>query len=75
MQVTHLDLFSGIGGFSLGIEEAGIKISKHYFSDVDKFANKLYERELGMNHIQNTIMTLKNMKVFFRRIHNYKIIE
>ena len=39
-----LDLFSGIGGFSLGIEKAGIKINKHFFSDIDKYANNLYER-------------------------------
>ena len=39
-----LDLFSGIGGFSLGIENAGLKINKHYFSDIDKYANKTYKR-------------------------------
>lgn len=42
--VNILDLFSGIGGFSLGLEQAGQKINWHGFSDIDKFANKLFKR-------------------------------
>ena len=38
------DGFSGIGGFALGIEQAGIKITKHYFSEVDSYAIKIYKR-------------------------------
>ena len=44
MKINILDLFSGIGGFSLGVEKTGIKINKHYFSDIDKYANKTYKR-------------------------------
>ena len=44
MNINILDLFSGIGGFSLGVENTGIKINKHYFSDIDKYANKTYKR-------------------------------
>ena len=39
-----LDLFSGIGGFSLGIKKAKLKIDYHGFSDIDEYANNLYER-------------------------------
>ena len=39
-----LDLFSGIGGFSLGLEQTGQKISWHGFSDIDKYANELFKR-------------------------------
>ena len=44
MKLKLLDLFSGIGGFSLGVEKTGIEINKHYFSDIDKYANKTYKR-------------------------------
>ena len=40
--INHLDLFSGVGGFSLGLREAGIQIGWHGFSDIDKYANKVF---------------------------------
>ena len=43
-KINILDLFSGIGGFSLGVKNTGVKINKHYFSDIDKYANKTYKR-------------------------------
>ena len=33
-----IDLFSGIGGFSLGLRRAGFEIEKHYFSEVNRHA-------------------------------------
>ena len=41
--IVFLDLFSGIGGFSKGFEEAGFRIKKHYFSEVDKYAIANYQ--------------------------------
>ena len=38
MELRVLDLFSGAGGFSKGIEMAGHKITEHYFSEIDKHA-------------------------------------
>ncbi|MEG2775435.1 MAG: DNA (cytosine-5-)-methyltransferase, partial [Acetivibrio sp.] len=38
-----IELFSGIGGFSKGIERAGYKISEHYFSEIDKHAIANYK--------------------------------
>ena len=38
-----LDLFSGIGGFHLGLEQAGFEFDWVGFSDIDKYANKLYK--------------------------------
>ena len=38
-----LDLFSGIGGFSKGFQDAGWKFDKHYYSDIDKHANAVYK--------------------------------
>ena len=42
--MNHLDLFSGIGGFSLGLHQAGIKPNWIGFSDIDKHANKVFKR-------------------------------
>ena len=40
----HLDLFSGIGGFSLALERSGIKPNWIGFSDIDKYANETFQR-------------------------------
>ena len=39
-----LDLFSGIGGFHLGLERAGHKIGWSGFSEIDKYASAVYKR-------------------------------
>lgn len=38
-----LDLFSGIGGFAKAVENCGIEITKHYFSEIDKHAIACYK--------------------------------
>ena len=38
-----LELFSGIGGFAKGFEQAGFKFTKHYFSEIDKHAIANYK--------------------------------
>jgi DNA (cytosine-5)-methyltransferase 1 len=38
IDLVHLDLFSGIGGFPKGLEQAGFNITDHYFSEIDKHA-------------------------------------
>ena len=48
--MNYLDLFSGIGGFALGIEQAGVKVDKHYFSEIDKYASQIYKK-----HFPNAI--------------------
>ena len=41
--MTKLELFSGIGGFTKGFEEAGYKFDTVYFSEVDKHAIANYK--------------------------------
>lgn len=43
--MNHLDLFSGIGGFSLGLKQAGLPIKNHFFSEVDKHAIAIYQHQ------------------------------
>lgn len=38
MKIKLLELFSGMGGFAKGLEEAGFEITTHYFSEVNKHA-------------------------------------
>ncbi len=38
-----LDLFSGIGGFALGAYWSGLQFDRHFYSDIDDYANKVYQ--------------------------------
>ena len=42
-KIKIIELFSGIGGFSKGLEQAGFEIEKHYFSEIDKHAIANYK--------------------------------
>ena len=42
--MNYLDLFSGLGGFAIGAYWAGMKFDKHYFSEVEPYAVKLYQQ-------------------------------
>ena len=42
--MNYLDLFSGIAGFAKGAYDAGWRFDKHYFSEVDEYAIKVYQR-------------------------------
>lgn len=42
--MIFLDLFSGAGGFHLGLTHAGFKFKKVYFSEIDKWAIQVYKK-------------------------------
>jgi len=41
--IVLLELFSGIGGFSLGLQQSGFKFKKHYFSEINKHSIANYK--------------------------------
>lgn len=43
MKINYLDLFSGVGGFTRGLLDAGFTFGWHGFSEIDKHAVKLYQ--------------------------------
>ena len=45
--MNHLDLFSGIGGFSLAIQNVGIRHGWHGYSEIDKYANDIFRRHFS----------------------------
>lgn len=45
-----IDLFSGAGGFTLGLQQAGMKFKQVFYSDIDKYANAVYKYRFS-NHI------------------------
>lgn len=42
--MRYIDLFSGIGGFALGLRQAGIEFEEHWFSEIDKNAINIYKK-------------------------------
>lgn len=42
--MRYMDLFSGIGGFALGLKQARIEFEEHWFSEIDKNAINIYKK-------------------------------
>lgn len=40
----HIELFSGIAGFELGLRQAGFKFKKTYWSEINKYASAIYRK-------------------------------
>lgn len=57
-KLIHIDLFSGIGGFSLGLQQAGVPISKTYFSEIDKHAISVYRRNFPYAEYLGSVDTI-----------------
>ena len=53
-----IDLFSGIGGFSLGFQQAGYQFKEHYFSEIDKHAIANYKHNFPHAKYIGDITTL-----------------
>jgi len=63
MRRYFLDLFSGIGGFALGAQWAGIEFDGHYFSEIEEYAVEVYQKRFP------TAMALGDIKnVDYRKL-------
>jgi DNA (cytosine-5)-methyltransferase 1 len=57
--MNYLDLFSGIGGFRLGLQEAGITPEFEFHAEIDKHANLIYQKHFPKSELLNDIRTIK----------------
>ena len=55
--LKHLDLFSGIGGFSLGLESAGL-VQTVAFCDFDKYCQQILKKNFPDVHIYGDVKEL-----------------
>lgn len=62
-EIIYLDLFSGIGGFAKGMNDAGLKIKKHYFSEIDKNAIAVYKYNFKDSEYAGDIRTISNRTI------------
>ena len=67
-RINVLDLFSGIGGFSLGIEQSGVKIGWTGFSEIDNNASELYKRRFPNAEELGSVENVSYKKLKGKRI-------
>jgi DNA (cytosine-5)-methyltransferase 1 len=58
MKINQLDLFSGIGGFHLGFEKAGYKVTS-YFSEIDKHAVAVYKNKFKNSNYVGSVTDVR----------------
>lgn len=62
-EINYIDLFAGIGGFAKGIENAGIKIKNHYYSEIDKHCIDIYEKHFPKAKSLGDIKSITSEKI------------
>jgi tRNA G37 N-methylase Trm5 len=59
VKIRVLDLFSGIGGFHLGLEKAGFEVES-YFSEIDKYAIDVYSNNFKNSTYVGSVTTINS---------------
>lgn len=67
--MNYLDLFSGIGGFHLGLLQAGFKFEWTGFSEIDKYAKQIYQGHFPESEDLGNVRTLRTRKLIQRIGH------
>ena len=62
MKINVLDLFSGIGGFHLGLSQAGFKVNS-YYSEIDKYAIKTYNYNFKNSTYVGSVTNIQREKL------------
>jgi len=62
-RINYLSLFSGIAGFEVGILQAGIKFNWHGFSEIDRYAIKVYKEHFPDAKELGTITAIDGRKL------------
>lgn len=65
-KIKIMDLFSGIGGFSKGLLDAGFEVETHYFSEIDKHAIANYKNNFKNAEYIGSVTDVSNGR--FRNI-------
>lgn len=57
--MNYLDLFSGCGGFRLGLQKAGIEPEHEFHSEIDKHASSIYAKHFNKSENLNDVQNIK----------------
>ena len=62
MEINLLDLFSGMGGFHLGLKKAGFKVNA-YNSEIDKYAIQVYKQNFKNSNYVGSVTDVQGGKL------------
>lgn len=61
--INLLELFSGIGGFAKGLQEAGFNIKSHQFSEIDKHAIANYKYNFKNSEYVGSVIDVQGSQI------------
>ena len=61
-RINLLDLFSGIGGFHKGLEQAGFQVNS-YFSEIDKHAISVYQNNFKKSKYVGSVTNIRGQEL------------
>ncbi len=73
-KIIYIDLFSGIGGFALGLKQAGMVFEEHWFSEIDKNAISIYKNHFPEAKELGDVRTIRDFSDLRRACKGKKTI-